>query len=77
MTGNIDCAQRCEIPAGIAMREMPPTRHAWGDIKRCPNDDCGKFFMVKVVDKPSAGQVVLLTGTSDITPPTGERNASA
>jgi hypothetical protein len=31
---------------GVGLREMPPSRHAWSDIVRCPNDGCGREFMV-------------------------------
>jgi hypothetical protein len=47
LTGRIDCDQRCEIPDGVTLLEMPPTRHAWSDIVRCPIEGCGRFFMVE------------------------------
>lgn len=31
---------------GMKLAEMPPSRHDWGDIIRCPNDGCGREFMV-------------------------------
>jgi hypothetical protein len=51
---HIDCAQQCDIPDGVTMREMPPSRHAWSDIVRCPNDDCGRTFMV-IKDESAQG----------------------
>lgn len=42
----IDCEQRCEVPEGVALHAVPPPRHAWGDVLRCPNDDCGRCFLV-------------------------------
>lgn len=29
----------------VDLTEMPPSRHNWGDIVRCPNDGCGREFM--------------------------------
>lgn len=46
LTGAINCAKHCPVPDGVELKEMPPTRHAWSDIVHCPNDDCGRFFMV-------------------------------
>ncbi|MFG1794218.1 hypothetical protein [Nocardia sp. NPDC049149] len=46
LTGAIGCAEKCEIPDGVQLRDMPPTRHAWSDIVRCPNEGCERFFMV-------------------------------
>lgn len=31
---------------GVNLAEMPPSRHAWDDIIRCPNDGCGREFLV-------------------------------
>lgn len=40
---------------GAALVEMPPSRHAWSDIIRCPNDGCGREFLVqKWPDKVAA-----------------------
>lgn len=44
--GKIDCPMSCDIPEGVTLTEMPESRHAWGDIVRCPNDGCGKTFLV-------------------------------
>lgn len=32
---------------GMDLAEMPPSRHAWSDIIRCPNDGCGRTFLVR------------------------------
>ena len=40
----IPCKLRCEVPPNV--RETPPARHAWGDVLRCPNDDCDRTFLV-------------------------------
>lgn len=42
------CEENCEVPEGIELVEMPPSRHAWSDIIRCPNS-CGRTYMI--VDK--------------------------
>jgi hypothetical protein len=34
------------MPEGVELTEVPPSRHAWNDILNCPNDNCGKTFMV-------------------------------
>ncbi|MER7835298.1 hypothetical protein ABTY98_05145 [Streptomyces sp. NPDC096040] len=41
----LDCPERCEIPAGVTLTEVPEPRHAWGDVHRCPNDGCGRTFL--------------------------------
>jgi hypothetical protein len=30
---------------GLKLTDMPPSRHAWSDIVRCPNDGCGREFL--------------------------------
>lgn len=40
---------------GIELAEMPPSRHAWSDIIRCPNDGCGREFLVTQKEKESSG----------------------
>ena len=47
MTDRIDCAEQCEIPEGVHLVEVPRPRHAWSDVFNCPNDNCGRSFMVK------------------------------
>lgn len=42
----IDCAEQCEIPDGVELREVPRPRHAWGDVLNCPNDGCERSFLV-------------------------------
>jgi hypothetical protein len=49
----LDCAERCQVPAGVTLKDMPPSRHAWSDIVRCPNDGCGREFLVV----PTPGEV--------------------
>jgi hypothetical protein len=39
---------------GLRLTEMPSSRHAWGDIIRCPNDGCGREFMIANLDKIQA-----------------------
>ena len=31
---------------GLDLLDMPPSRHAWSDIVRCPNDGCGREFLI-------------------------------
>ncbi|MEU0393844.1 hypothetical protein ABZ208_13875 [Streptomyces sp. NPDC006208] len=42
----INCAERCEIPEGVQLAEVPRPRHDWGDVVHCPNDGCGRSFLV-------------------------------
>lgn len=42
----IDCSEQCEIPDGVDLAEVPRPRHAWSDVINCPNDGCGKSFLV-------------------------------
>lgn len=55
-TGNINCDQQCEIPPGVTLAETPPSRHAWSDVVRCPNDGCGKTFLVVSRDQTGDDQ---------------------
>lgn len=48
----MDCAERCEVPAGVRILESPPSRHAWSDVVRCPNDGCEKTFLVIRNERP-------------------------
>ena len=42
----IDCPMHCEVPEGVQMDETPPPRHDWGDMLHCPNEGCGRHFLV-------------------------------
>lgn len=42
----LDCPQQCEIPDGVTARLVPYPRHAWGDVKVCPNDGCGLAVLI-------------------------------
>jgi hypothetical protein len=44
---HVDCPEQCEIPDGVDLTEVPRPRHAWGDVLNCPNDGCGRSFMVR------------------------------
>jgi len=32
-------------PELLGITEVPPSRHAWGDVAACPTDGCGRQFM--------------------------------
>ena len=49
----IDCRLRCDVPSGTELHEVPTPRHDWGDVIVCPNEDCGKAFLV--VSNPHDG----------------------
>lgn len=42
----IDCTKACVIPADVRIAEVPVPRHNWGDVFVCPNDGCGRAFLV-------------------------------
>ncbi|MEU0950480.1 hypothetical protein ABZ379_48855 [Streptomyces canus] len=46
----LDCPQRCQIPPGVTLTEVPTPRHAWSDVHRCPNDGCGRTFLARLTD---------------------------
>jgi hypothetical protein len=46
MTRVIDCEQQCRIPEDVHLTPVPPPRHAWNDVIRCPNDGCERCFLV-------------------------------
>lgn len=52
----LDCAEKCEIPSGVNLTEVPRPRHAWSDVLNCPNDDCERSFITSpdVTEEPKA-----------------------
>lgn len=45
----IDCPERCIVPEGYIITEMPPSRHAWADVALCPNADvCDRTLMFAI-----------------------------
>jgi hypothetical protein len=50
----VDCDQKCEIPKGVTLKEVPRPRHDWGDVVACPNEGCERAFLV-VKEGPSNG----------------------
>lgn len=43
----IRCPRRCEVPEGVIATAVPPPRHAWSDVHRCPNDGCGLGLLIQ------------------------------
>lgn len=41
-----DCIEKCIFPKDAVLKEVPVPRHNWGDVLVCPNDGCGKAFLV-------------------------------
>jgi hypothetical protein len=39
----IDCEHSCDVPSGVRLGEVPPSRHQWNDVLVCPN--CGRQFL--------------------------------
>ena len=52
MSDRIDCEQRCTIPDGVELAEVPRPRHDWGDVFNCPNDGCEKSFLARQSEQP-------------------------
>lgn len=46
-TGYVDCDEKCEIPEGYRLVEVPRPRHAWTDVARCPNEGCERAFLIE------------------------------
>lgn len=45
-TTTLDCPFSCEVPVGVELHMVPPPRHDWSDVIHCPNEDCGRHFLV-------------------------------
>lgn len=50
LAARIECPERCVIPQGVTLVEVPTPRHAWGDVYNCPNDGCDRSFMARAGD---------------------------
>lgn len=50
----MNCPQRCEVPAGWRVSEVPQPRHAWPDVHGCPNDGCGRWLLASEERSPEA-----------------------
>lgn len=44
--------ERCDLeqqlkdcPGIVSFTEVPPSRHAWGDVAACPREGCGRQFL--------------------------------
>lgn len=53
-SGQLDCIEHCTVPDGAELLEVPPPRHAWGDVLHCPNEGCGKAFLITKDPRPAA-----------------------
>jgi len=42
----LPCEQQCTVPAGTRLVEVPVPRHNWGDVLVCPNEGCGRAWLV-------------------------------
>jgi hypothetical protein len=47
----LNCQLECIVPDGVTLEEVPVPRHAWGNVLVCPNEGCGKAFLVTVNQK--------------------------
>lgn len=48
----IDCADGCDVPAGVTLSEVPTPRHTWTDVMQCPHDGCGRCFLIVPEETP-------------------------
>jgi hypothetical protein len=42
----LPCEQQCEVPPGKRLVGVPMPRHNWGDVLVCPNEGCGRAWLV-------------------------------
>lgn len=42
----IDCPEKCNVPAGARLAMVPKPRHAWSDVFGCPNDGCERWWLI-------------------------------
>jgi hypothetical protein len=42
----LPCEQRCDVPEGVTLVFVPPPRHNWPDVLVCPNEGCGRAWLV-------------------------------
>jgi hypothetical protein len=47
----LPCPQRCDVPDGVTVALVPPTRHKWSDCFNCPNEGCGQAVLI--LDRPA------------------------
>jgi len=40
------CPSGCELPRGMIVTPVPTPRHAWSDVIVCPNEGCGRAWIV-------------------------------
>jgi hypothetical protein len=46
MRNYINCERQCEIPDGKVLSDIIRPRHRWIDVVDCPNEGCGRTFLV-------------------------------
>jgi hypothetical protein len=49
----ISCPERCVVPEGVQLAQVPRPRHAWSDVLNCPNDGCERSFLANPTGDPS------------------------
>ena len=42
----LPCEQQCEVPPGKRLVGVPTPRHNWRDVLVCPNEGCGRAWLV-------------------------------
>lgn len=42
----LPCPLKCDVPEGVTLAEVPPSRHDWSDVIRCPNEGCDRTWFV-------------------------------
>lgn len=52
LTSTIDCAEKCVVPPGKMLSEVPKPRHVWNDVLVCPW--CDRAFLVLPAVSPNA-----------------------
>lgn len=49
--GKLPCPDQCDVPPGTMIAEVPMPRHNWTDVIICPNEGCGRAWLV--LQRPS------------------------
>ena len=42
----LPCELKCDVPEGVTLVGVPTPRHKWEGLIVCPNEGCGRAWMV-------------------------------
>lgn len=55
------CDLGCPVPAGVTLAPVPLPRHNWPDVLVCPNEGCGRAWLVVAQTRPPTPDAQLRT----------------